>query len=193
MLLASTIDASEERDVAVIDITNSFIQTIIRDNKDKVILRLRGKLANILIKTVPEIYRKNITINRKGETVLYVRALNAIYGIMSVALLFYQKFGGELMMIGFELNPYDPRVANKTINGKQLTLIWNVDDIKAIHVEAKVVTSMAKWLRKTYECFFKDGSGKMNLCRGKIHDYLDMNLDYTIKVEVKITMIPYIK
>ena len=52
---------------------------------------------------------------------------------------------------------------------------------------------MSKWLRKTYERFFKDGSGKMNLCRGKIHDYLDMNLDYTIKVEVKITMIPYIK
>ena len=33
----------------------------------------------------------------------------------------------------------------------------------------------------------------MKLCRGKIHDYLGMNLDYTIKGEVKITMIPYIK
>ena len=33
----------------------------------------------------------------------------------------------------------------------------------------------------------------MKLCRGKVHDYLGMNLDYTIKGEVKITMIPYIK
>ena len=33
----------------------------------------------------------------------------------------------------------------------------------------------------------------MKLCRGKIHDYLGMNLDYTIKGEVKITMIAYIK
>ena len=33
----------------------------------------------------------------------------------------------------------------------------------------------------------------MKLCRGKIHDNLGMNLDYTIKGEVKITMIPYIK
>ena len=33
----------------------------------------------------------------------------------------------------------------------------------------------------------------MKLCRGKFHDYLCMNLDYTIKGEVKITMIPYIK
>ena len=73
---------------------------------------------------------------------LYVRALNAIYGIMKAALLFYQKFVGDLMTIGFELNPYDPCVANKTIKGKQLTLVWHVDDIKASYVEAEVVTRM---------------------------------------------------
>ena len=70
---------------------------------------------------------------------LYARALNAIYGIMKAALLFYQKFVGELMTIGFELNPYDPCVTNKTINGKLLTLVWHVDDIKESHVEAEVV------------------------------------------------------
>ena len=122
---------------------------------------------------------------------LYVRALHGIYGIMKAALLFYQNFVGDLMMIGFELNPYDPCVTNKTINGKQLTLVWHVNDIKASKVEAEVVTRIEKWLRKTYEHLFKDGSGKMKLCRGKIHDYLGMNLDYTIKGEVKITMIPY--
>ena len=52
------------------------------------------------------------------------------------------------MTIGFELNPYYPCVSNKTINGKQLTLVWHVDDIKASHVEAEVVTRM------------KNGSGK---------------------------------
>ena len=52
------------------------------------------------------------------------------------------------MMIWFELNPCDPYVANKTINGKQLTLVWHVDNIKASHVESEVVTHMAKWLRK---------------------------------------------
>ena len=50
VLLTSTKDAAEERDVAVIDITNAFIQTRIKDNKDKVVLRLRGKLADLLIK-----------------------------------------------------------------------------------------------------------------------------------------------
>ena len=96
-----------------------------------------------------------------------MRALNAIYGIMKAALIFYQKFVGDLMNIGLELNPYDPCVANKTINGKQLTLVWHVDDIKASHVEVEVGIHMAKWLRKTYERLFKYGSGKMKLCRGK--------------------------
>ena len=65
-------------------------------------------MADILIKMAPEIYRKHNTMNRKGETVLYVRALNAIYIIMKSALLFYQKFVGDLMTIGFEMKPYDP-------------------------------------------------------------------------------------
>ena len=52
---------------------------------------------------------------------------------------------------------------------------------------------MAKWLQKIYERLFKDRYGKIKLCRGKVHDYLGMNLDYAIKGEVKITMIPYIK
>ena len=148
VLLTSTIDAAEERDVAVIDIPNAFIQIRIKNNEDRVVLLFRGNLANLLIKTAPEIYRKHITINKNGETVMYVRALNAIYGIMKAALIFYQKFIGDIMTIRFELNPYDYCVANKTINGKQITLVWHVDDIKASHVEAEVVTRMAKWLRK---------------------------------------------
>ena len=64
VILTSTIDDAEERYDAVIDILNAFIQTRINNDEDKVVLRLRGKLADILIKTAPEIYRKHITINR---------------------------------------------------------------------------------------------------------------------------------
>ena len=41
VLLTSTIDAAEERDSAVIDIPNAFIQTRINNDEDKVVLRLR--------------------------------------------------------------------------------------------------------------------------------------------------------
>ena len=118
MILTATIDAAERREVAIVDIPNAFIQTRIKDKKDKAVLRLRGKLAELMVKVAPQIYRKHVIINRKGEMVLYVRILNAIYGIMKAALLFYQQLLRDLTSIGFVLNLYNPCVANKTIDGR---------------------------------------------------------------------------
>ena len=61
-----TIQYTIKRDVILIDIPNAFIQTRIKYDEEKVVLCLRGNLANLLIKTAPEIYRKHISINRKG-------------------------------------------------------------------------------------------------------------------------------
>ena len=99
-------------------------------------MRLRGKLAELLVAVSPEIYNKYVTINNKGETILYVRLLNALYGLLKAALLYYRKFVADIKSIGFELNPYDRCVANKMVNGKQLTLVWHVDDLKVSHVDA---------------------------------------------------------
>ena len=84
-------------------------------------------------------------------------------------------------------------VANKTVENLQLTVVWHVDDLKVSHVLTKVVTRMANWLNKTYEQLFSDGSGKMKINRGKIHEYLGMTLDFSISGEVKITTTPYIR
>ena len=75
--------------MAIIDIPNAFVTTIIVNKKDIFIIRLRGKLAELMVATAPEIYKKYVLINRKGELVLYVEALNALYGIMKAALLFF--------------------------------------------------------------------------------------------------------
>ena len=40
---------------------------------------------------------------------------------------------------GFELNQYDPFVADKMVNVKQCTLVWYVDDNKVSHMEENVV------------------------------------------------------
>ncbi len=37
------------------------------------------------------------------------------------------------------LNPFDSCVANKIVNGKELTVAWHVDDLKVSHVDATVV------------------------------------------------------
>jgi hypothetical protein len=105
--------------------------------------------------------------------------------------LFYIKLIGNLKGIGFKLNPYDPCVANKQIGGKQMTLAWHVDDMKVSHFLTKRVDDMIAWLRLKYEKLFPDGSGAMKVCRGKVHEYIGMTLDFTVPGELKVTMLPY--
>ena len=52
---------------------------------------------------------------------------------MKSALLFYRKLVADLRSIGFVLNPYDPCVANKMIDGHQITVCWHVDDLLIGH------------------------------------------------------------
>jgi len=44
--------------------------------------------------------------------------------------------------VGFELNPYDSCVANKSINGMQCTIIRHVDDLKIFNSDPAVVTNV---------------------------------------------------
>ena len=193
VLLMAMIDAAEGWDVATIDILNAFVQTRLDDNSDKVLMRLRGKLTKLMVKVAPEIYSKYVSVDSKGELVLYVHLLNALYGIMKVALLYYKCFVRDITVIGFKLNPYDPCVANKIVHGKQLTIAWHVDDLKVSHKKYQVVSRMVKWLKAKYEQLFEDSSSAMTITHGKIHDYLGMQLDFSMPGEVKVTMIPYVK
>ena len=56
--------------------------------------------------------------------------LKSLYGIMQAALLWYRTFVKYLKADGFEINKYDPCIANKIVNGKQCTVCWHVDDTK---------------------------------------------------------------
>ena len=57
------------------------------------------------------------------------------------------------------------------VDGKQLTLTWHVDDVKASHVHKKVIDEFIKWVRSKYE-----DVTPVKPSRGKKHDYLAMNL-----------------
>jgi hypothetical protein len=97
------------------------------------------------------------------------------------------------MEIGFEINPYDLCMANKMIEGKQMMICFHVvDDCKLSHRKSKVMDQMVEWLWQEYESIFEDGSGQMTVSRGKVHTYLGMTLDYTVRGQVKITMIDYV-
>jgi hypothetical protein len=87
--------------------------------------------------------------------------------------------------MGFVLNEYNPCVANMTINGKQCTIAWYVDDNQISHADPKVDTQI---IRKIEERF-----GKMTVTRGKDHVFLGMNITYNDDGTASIKMKDYLK
>jgi hypothetical protein len=78
------------------------------------------------------------------------------------------------------------------IEGEEMTICFHVDDCKLSHRKIKVMDSMIEYLRKGYENIFEDGSGTKAVIRGNMHKYIDMNVDYTVLGQVKITMLDYV-
>jgi hypothetical protein len=85
------------------------------------VMRMNGLLAELMAKTDPKLYQKYLT-DEKGKKVLYLRLQKALYGMMKSALLFYRKLMSELKEMGFEVNPYNPCIVNKIVNGSQMMI-----------------------------------------------------------------------
>ena len=60
-----------------------------------------------------------------------------------------------------------------------------MDDLKISHVIPKVVTRVIKWL----DCKYPG----VTSTRGKKHQYLGMEFDFSTKGEVNISMVPYVE
>ena len=133
----------------------------------------------------PALYREHATTDKKGEPILYVRMNKTLYGLLKSAFDFYNKLRNDLENNAFVVNPYDPCVVNKKVNGKQMAVIWHVDDLNVSHVDPKENTKFANWTKKIY-------SKKITIDRGKIHDYLGMDMDWTKDGQVSISMIKHL-
>jgi hypothetical protein len=115
--------------------------------------------------------------------------LKALYGMLQPALLYYKKFRKDIERIGFKINPYDPCIANRIINGNQRTITWHVDDMKSSHVDKTVNGKFLGWLQSMCA---SDGVGKVKATRGLNHEYLGMNFNYTLPGSLKIDMTKYV-
>jgi hypothetical protein len=114
----------------------------------------------------------------------------ALHGTLQAALLFWQNLSTEFKKWGFEINPCDFCVANKTINGKQCTEVWHVHDLKISHVDPKVITTILDLLDAKHGQEIVAGRKRapLTINRGKIHDYLGMTLDCSKPGCVKLDM-----
>jgi len=62
-----------------------------------------------------------------------------------------------------------------------MTVCWHVDDLKVSHCDPAQVTIFGEWLSKKYGV-------AVAAHRGKVHDYLGMIFDFSVKGKVMVTM-----
>jgi hypothetical protein len=127
VFLTLSIDAKENSEVVMIGIPGAFLHA---DNKDYVIMKMVGMLAELMVKTNPTMYRQYVVLE-KGRSVLYLQC--PVWNDEE-RLLLYRKLVSELKKMEFDINPYDPCGANKMVNGTQMTIRWHVDDLMISHV-----------------------------------------------------------
>ena len=83
-----------------------------------------------------------------------------------------------------KINPYEPCIANKMVNGSQITVTWHVDDHKISHKDPQEVTQFILSMGKIY------GEG-ITITRVKVHYYLGMDFDFSAQGTNKLLMIKY--
>ena len=117
------IDAYKSRDIAIADVPGAYLHALWPKGK-KVLLKLRGKFVNIMCNVNLEYKKYIIYEGKKKQKVLYLRVLRALYGCIESALLWYNLYSKTLKDMGFEINPYDKCIMNKTINGSQCSIAF---------------------------------------------------------------------
>ena len=107
-------------------------------------INICGFLVDILVEISPDLYKSHVTTEKKGVKQLMVQCHNALYGTMVTSLIYCGKFTNSFTDVGFKINPYDPCVANRIIDGQHMTICYHVDDCKFSHLRSKVNDWMIK-------------------------------------------------
>ena len=181
------VDAQDKCDVAVVDLPAQFLQT---EMIEVIYLKVPGPLALLLVEHEPSIWKKYLR-KENGKPIIYVLCNKSIYGTLNAEILAYKKLTKYFVEWGFKMNPYEPCLWDKDIDGKQFTIIFHVDDLKLLHVDPSVVTMIINKLKDAYtgNSSIKD---ELTITQGKVRDYLGIPISYETVGEVHITMYDYL-
>lgn len=166
------IDAFEGRHVATMDIEGAYLHA---DMVGDVYLNIEPILADILC----DIDRSYSSF-RNSDGRMLVKLDKALYGCIESARLFYDLLSNVLLSLGYEKNPYDQCIFNKTVNGNQCTIALHVDDLKVSCKDIKIIDQLAADLTARF--------GNVNRHDGPVVDYLGMILDYSNQGVVHLSM-----
>ena len=84
------------------------------------------------------------------------------------------------------VNPYDPCVANMTTKeGKQLTVVWHVDNLMALCEDDFELTKFSCHLGKLY-------GPKLSMHTGRKHNYLGVDMEFCEDGALEVSMFKYL-
>ena len=87
---------------------------------------------------------------------------------------------------GLSEKKYDWCVMNKFFKVKKCTIIWNVDNLKMLHVDSAISLAFLLTLTHNMEIL------KITITRCKIHKYLSVTISYYLPGKAELSMIDYI-
>ena len=90
-----TIDAHENHDVAIVDVLSTFLHA---SNDEDVSILLKGRLVELMVMVLSQIYWSYISKKSGGESILYLNVQKALCGLIKSALLFYKKSNMSLTL-----------------------------------------------------------------------------------------------
>jgi Reverse transcriptase (RNA-dependent DNA polymerase) len=170
-----SIAAHEERKAAVVDIGGAFLNAEMKTGV-AVHMRLDKAMSYLLLRLQPS-YKRYQDV--KGCIV--VRLDRALYGCVESAALWYENLRDTMTTLGYERNPHDICVFNKTDErGTQCTATVHVDDLLITSTDEKMVEGLAEGLRLRY--------GEISKTNGSILNYLGVVLDFCTPGETRMTM-----
>ena len=91
VFIAAIINVHKGCDVSCFDTPGAFLHADV--DKD-ITMVLKGRLAELMVQVVPNLYRKYITVHRKGTAILYVKMQKALYGLSGEIPRYSEGFPG---------------------------------------------------------------------------------------------------
>ena len=116
--------------MAVVDLPGAFLHA---ENDNNIVMFMKGRLEESMVMVTTQTYRKFMTME-DGQKVFMRKIKRHFMAFGKELYFFYQKFHKDLENMGFEVNLYDPSVANKMVNGAQMIMTWHVHDLKISHI-----------------------------------------------------------
>ena len=173
-----SIAAFERRKVKIIDLVGAYLTVGVRDGTETYV-RFDIELTDILCSKFPA-YRKYVA----PDGTFCGRLNKSLYGICQASSNLHKELKKTLVQkMGFTPNPKDPCLFNKTISGKQLSVLVYVDDL--------LVTGASDAALDAFTNEFKTHHPEVTEKKGSKLDYLGMKIDFSIDGECAVSMSGY--